>query len=854
MKPFISIATPHRDILEGRLTLDIFAADLWQVFRGEAPEEYKDPDIFFRRTFLTAGLRHLLDITENRLKGSVGDSVIQLQTPFGGGKTHALIALYHKAKEWNSKVVVIDGTVFDPNERTLWEEMELQLTGKIASLMGRVAPGREKIYALLSQRQPLLILIDELLEYITKASGVKVGDTTLASQTLAFIQELTMTIKTLPKAMLILTLPSSLLEHYDENAEKLFQQIQHITGRMEKVYTPVEDEEVSSVIVKRLFSHIDEREAKNNIEEFLNYIERENILPEGTDKSLYREKFIKSFPFQPEVIDILYKRWGSFPSFQRTRGVLRILALIVHSLKNSTIPFIRLGDIDLKNEEIRRELIKHIGNEFDSILASDITSADSGAKKVDRNLGSAYLPYSLGTKCATTIFLYSFSGGHEKGITLQELKLNCAEPSHPSSIIVEVVEQLKGSLFYISDHGLFFTNQPNLNRIHMQKEENIEERNIEIEERKLLEEKISKRDKKFQIYIWPEKTKDIPDTRELKLIILKDYSKEICVEFLERCGDRPRVYRNTLIFLCPSSQENKTYFRKIIKKKLAWELIKRDPVLNLNEKQKKEVEERIEKLKEEVKTKIRDLYRLIIIPSREGLREINLGIPTYGREYMLDEEVYNMLKSEVIMESIAPFVIIEKYLKNDYISTKAIFDSFYTTPGEIRIVDEKVLKEAIKKGVKEGLFGLGRLAKETPICKYFKEDCSPELSDEEIIIKKELCKDEIDEKAKKIKEPPGEPPSWKPETSKEESEGSLTSSSCEEYSGIYLTFDVPFGNLSVISDVIRFIRSKFSNINIKIEISAYNGNIRMDEFEDKILEALKQIGLKESDINVHLKN
>ncbi len=853
MKPFMSIATPHEDILKGRLTLDIFAADLWQVFKGEAPNEYKDPDIFFRRTFLTAGLKRLLDITERRLEGGVGDSVIQLQTPFGGGKTHALIALYHMAKKWNSKIVVIDGTVLDPREKTLWEEMELQVTGKIISLKGMVAPGREKIYALLAQNQPILILIDELLEYITKASGVKVGDSNLASQTLAFIQELTMTIKTLPQAMMILTLPSSLLEHYDENAEKLFQQIQHITGRMEKVYTPVDDEEVSSVIVKRLFSHIDEREAKNNIEEFLSYIERENILPEGMDKSLYREKFIKSFPFQPEVIDILYKRWGSFPSFQRTRGVLRILALTVYSLRNSNIPFIRLGDIDLKNEEIRRELIKHIGNEFDSILAADITLADSGAKKVDKNLGSAYLPYSLGTKCATTIFLYSFSGGQEKGITLQELKLNCAEPSHPSSIIVEVVEQLKGSLFYISDHGLYFTNQPNLNRILMQKEENIDEKNIESEERRLLEEKISKKDKKFLVYIWPEKTRDVPDTRELKLLILKDYSEEICVEFLEKCGDRPRVYRNTLIFLCPSTQENRAYFKKIIKKKLAWELIKRDTTLNLNEKQKKEVEERIQKLKEEVKTKIRDIYRLIILPSREGFREINLGISTYGRDYMLDEEVYNILKSEVIMESIAPFVIKEKYLKNDYISTRAILDSFYTTPGEIRIVNEKVFREAIKKGVKEGLFGLGVLVKETPICKYFKEECAPELIDEEIILRKELCIDETYYKPKKV-EDSAVPFKYREDEPKEEkAEESQKGPFKEGYSGIYLRFNVPFGSLSTISDVIRFIKSKFSHMNIKIEISAYNGSIRMDEYEDRILEALKQIGLRESDIEVHLK-
>ncbi|MCX7767082.1 MAG: DUF499 domain-containing protein, partial [Candidatus Sumerlaeia bacterium] len=327
MKPFITIARPHKDILEGRLTSDIFAADLWQVFKNEAPDEYKNPDIFFRKTYITHGLENLLSIAEKRLKGKGGDPVIQLQTPFGGGKTHSLIALYHKAKvEWKAKVVVIDGTVLDPRESRIWEEIEIQLSGKAEKLQGMTSPGREKLQELISKKQPILILLDEILEYTTKAAGTAVGSSNLASQTLAFIQELTTTINTIDKALLIFTLPSSVLERYDENAERLFQQLQKIAGRTEKVYTPVQDEEVSQVIRRRLFSEINDQLAKETIEEFLDYAEKERFLPEGIERAIYRERFLKSFPFQPEVIDVLYKRWGSLPQFQRTRGVLRILA------------------------------------------------------------------------------------------------------------------------------------------------------------------------------------------------------------------------------------------------------------------------------------------------------------------------------------------------------------------------------------------------------------------------------------------------------------------------------------------------------------------------------------------------
>ncbi len=856
MKPFMTLVTPHKDILEGKLTMDVFAADLWQVHKGKAPEEYKDPDLFFRKTFLTVGLNNLLDVTKKRLQGEGGDPIIQLQTPFGGGKTHALIALYHKAKEWNAKVVVIDGTVFDPKERTLWEEMEFQLKGRVELLGGRTSPGREKLYNLFSENQPVLILIDELLEYITKASGIKVGDTNLASQTFAFIQELTTTVRTLDKTLLILTLPSSILEQYDQNAETILNRIQHITGRVEKVYTPVQDEEVASVIIKRLFSHIDEKGARENIEEFLSYTERENIFPLNMDKSYYRDKFIKSFPFQPEVIDIIYKRWGSFPNFQRTRGVLRILALVVHSLKNSEKPFIRLGDIDLKNEEIRRELIKHIGSEYDSVLASDITLPDSGAKRVDKSLGSTYSPFALGTKCATTIFMYSFSGGPEKGITLQELKLCCAEVHHSSSIVAEVVEKLKETLFYLSDAGLFFTNQPNLNRILLNKLDSVDDRYVEEEEKDILNAYLSKKDSKFDVIIWPNKTRDVPDTKNLKLIILKEYSEEKVKEFIERCGDRPRVNRNTLIFLCPLKNE-RANFEKFIKDKLAWKLIEQDKTLNLTKEQELEVKNRLKKFEDDAKARLRDFYRIVVIPSKGGLRDIDLGVGVYGSIRTLDEEVYNRLKSEgEIVESINAYVIANKYLNRDYVAIRDILDVFYTSPGEPKILGEEFIKHTIREGVKQGLFGIGRLEEGEPICKHFKEDCQVELSEEEIIIKPGLCESEVVEEYKiyKNQEQASQITSTNILSSAEPTAQTYSTpiKPREEYSSLFLKFPIPFGRMAETSNLINILNRNFRDLKVVIEISAKDGRLSKKDYEDKVEETLKQIGIREEDIDIKL--
>src|SRR5260370_37963643 len=254
MTAFHTIAIPHDDILAGRLTMDIFAADLWEVFQGRGPGEYRDPAQFFQKTYQTEGLANLLSVVHQRLQGHGGDSVLQTQTPFGGGKTHALIAMYHQAAMWEAKRVGIVGTAMSPAD-TLWGVLEEQLSGQKSAFAGMGSPGREALRSLLLNYQPVLILIDEVVEYVTKATGVMVGSSTLAAQSIAFIQELTELVSTLERVSLVVTLPSSVVEHYAEQADRLFPQLQRIAGRVEKIYTPVQEHEITSVIRRPLFSY-----------------------------------------------------------------------------------------------------------------------------------------------------------------------------------------------------------------------------------------------------------------------------------------------------------------------------------------------------------------------------------------------------------------------------------------------------------------------------------------------------------------------------------------------------------------------------------------------------------------------
>ena len=843
MSAFHTIAIPHEDILKGRLTMEVFAADLGEVSKKRGPDEYKDADVFFEKTYLTDGLSNLLEVVKRRVNGKGGDSVLQIQTPFGGGKTHSLIAMYHKAEEWKINKAVIVGTDLNTKD-TLWGIIEKQLTGKIDKMQGMVAPGKESIRELLSKFQPIIILMDEVLEYSTKAAGVKIGDSNLASQTAAFIQEITEVVPTLEKACLIITLPSSITEHYDKSAEYLFQQLQKIAGRVEKIYTPVQEYEITNIIGRRLFSDIKEEEVKKVVSYFIKYADKDKILPVGIEVSEYKKRFIDSYPFLPEVIEVLYHRWGSFPTFQRTRGLLRLLSLVIYSLKDSEKPYISLADFNLENQEIRQELLKHIGPEFNSVVSADIVDKTSGSKKVDFSLGDAYKGLTLGTRASTSIFMYSFSGGQEHGASMQEIKRAATTIGNPASVVAEALEQLRSKLFYLQtpEDKYFFSNQPNLNRILLTKIENIKEEKVISLEKELLKGNITGHP--LKVFLWEENSSNVSDSEDLKLVILSREDKTIIENILKTKGKSPRVNRNILIFLYPMESERSNFIYNL-KKKIAYDYIQQDAGLKLSEEQKKEIEREIKIINKDLKEFIRKFYRMVALPDKSGVKEIDLGIPTYGEDKPIDQEIYEKLRNDgEILEKVSPIVINEKYLLGrDWVLTVQLYQSSSKTPGEPRIINRDVLEQSLIEGIGKGLFGLGKLQDNEPVCLYFKETPSViAFSGDEIVIKEEICKKQ--KEAQEVEEQKSEK-KREPQTSDKGADfvaGTVIDDEKERVRyKIDLKFQVPKGKVSNIMGMLNYLQSKFENL--KIEVSATEGSLSEQEYEDKIEEALRQSGI-----------
>lgn len=849
LKPFHTIAIPHDDILQGRLTLDVFAADLEEVRCGRGVEEYRNPLLFFQKTHETVGLKELLTLVEKRLEGEGGDPVVQLQTPFGGGKTHALIALYHKAAEWGVQRVVMVGTAMSATD-TLWGMLEEQLTGKKQNFTGLTSPGRTALRALLENQGAVLILLDEVLEYVTKAAGRAVGESTLAAQTIAFMQELTELVATLERVALVVTLPSSLIEHYDQRAEHLFQQLQRVSGRVEKIYTPVQENEIAAVIRRRLFSHVDQKAANAVISVFMDYAARESLLPAGVEPSDYRARFQASYPFLPDVIDVLYQRWGSFPNFQRTRGVLRLLGMVIHDLKNSSLPYITLADFNLSNQEIRRELLKHIGNEYDSVIAADITGPEAGARKVSAALGKAYQGLRLGERVAAADFLYSFSGGVERGATLTDLKRNAAGLETPSAVIADALEEAKNRFFYLQyqNSKYFFANQPNLNRMVLVRSENVSDREIEEMEESLLRARV--RSQRLKVFVWVERSADIPDTPDLKLVILREPNDVLMRTLLTEKGESPRVHRNTLIFLTPLPNE-RTAFGNLVRKKLAYQSLAADSTLHLTPEQQKEIKEQLKRVENDLNEAVRRVYRQLSLPSNNNTwKTFDLGLPTVGDTRPLDQEVYERLRMEgEILEKVAPLVIKEKYLQSpEWVSTAQIVQASLTTPGELRVASRSAWESGIAEGVRQGLFSLGEVQNDQPVCRYFKEECTPSFASMEALIRAEVCDAQRRAEEGRVAFPSGptvagqplsdapvSAPTGQPPLSPGVSAGG-------KYQQLHLNFVVPKGKVSSLMGVLNFLQSRYNRLEISLNLA--DGQLGEQEFEDKVKEAFRQMGIE----------
>jgi len=284
-------------------------------------------------------------------------------------------------------------------------------------------------------------------------------------------------------------------------------------------------------------------------------------------------------------------------------------------------------------------------------------------------------------------------------------------------------------------------------------------------------------------------------------------------------------------------------FISTLKRKIALDNIIKDEHLQLTDEQNKEIQEEIKKLKAPLQDAIRGFYRTIAIPDKDGYKEKDLGIPPYGLNKSLDEEIFEQLRLDgEILEKIAPIVLKEKYLKDkDYVLTDQLYQSTLKTSGESRPVNRMVLEYCIREGVQMGLFGLGELVGDQPRCLYFKEIPNISFAGQEIIIKEVICKQQKEEIiSEKLDQPVNDNEELKPTGGVvTDQPPTFTGKTCNQLS---LQFEIPKGKVAQIMGVMNLLQSKFDTL--ELSLKAKDGSITQQEIEDKIEETFRQLNVE----------
>lgn len=693
LKPWREIARPHKDVLEGTFKQSEFAADISQVAAGKATPEYQDAEKFFSRTFITEGMRLLLISVAQRLAGQGGDPVIQLQTAFGGGKTHTMLAVYHLASRHVStdklegipplldaakihdlpraNVAVIDGIKVSPSHpqqhgtiaaNTLWGELAWQLLGEkgyamvAASDASGVSPGKEVLRQLLERAAPCVILMDELVAFLRQLEVGREFSAGTFDSNISFIQALTEALKSVPNAMLLASLPESNLEIGGDMGQRALNSLEKYFARVESVWKPVASTEAFEIVRRRLFAHAGERAEVEGISRQFHdfYRANSNKFPLETQSNVYFERLCQSYPIHPEIFDRLYEDWSTLDKFQRTRGVLQYMALVIHRLwnDNNQDALIMPGSLPLDDSTVRNKSIHYLPQGWEAVLEKEVDGARSEPARLD-GTDTRFGSVQAARRAMRTIFLGSAPAvSHQtvRGISLEHILLGCAQPGQTIGIFEDVLKRLRDCSHYlyaerhIDQDRFWLDTRPNLRREMESRKQSINEREA-LEP--LLKAQVSNlfgRQHSFAgIHVFTPSV-DVPDEygAGVRLVVLPPsaaYAKNAATvafaaaeEILNKRGDQPRQKQNRLLFIAGDhevmrrlKEQGQTY--------LAWKSIISDidnGKLNLDLFQVQLARKNTDAAAQSLKQLAKETYKWLLCPTQD----MSKGKPTVQWEVL----------------------------------------------------------------------------------------------------------------------------------------------------------------------------------------------------------------------------
>ncbi len=882
--PWFRVVTPHLDIRQGRLDESVFAANLAEVALGGGREIYSNPVVFFSKTFFTSGLKTIARTVVKGLNGTedAENRVISLQTGFGGGKTHTLISLYHICK-WgkqaaesetvaellsytgkpefeSANIAVFTNTTNDPVQgrqadgitiRTLWGELAYQLGGREAYEI--VRPNDEQLISpaglfkrVLEKARPALILIDELADYCVKASGQKVGSSTLADQTISFMQELTQAVSENENCVAIITLPASVTEVGNTpQAHQILTSLEQRVRRVGSDTKPVADEEIYEVIRRRLFEDIgDAAQVEAVASRYLQmYQENWMEMPPHATKTEYKERVKKSYPFHPELIDVFRVRWASSHNFQRTRGVLRLLAAIVSDLwkRQNSLPGANLlldtGDVNFANlDALSGQLKSLFGNAFEAVITADVSGSASNAFKIDEKKPQ-FRQWSLAQAIAATVLLNSFgSDGANKGVSVSDIKLNLLEPdgfNHNS--INGALDELEGSAYYLyyaqsgTNRRFWFHTKPNINILINQVKDDIKSKDVEAEVLRRINEK-ARGVQPFNVLVSP--TGDVPEQTKLTLIILRpqlrgdandvgEDTKKYVEQIATKKGNSERIYRNTMLFLAPS-EYGYAQLAVAVKEYLACKKISDDYGSQLERDQKEDLKKKIEEAGKQAEVALVNAYSTVLKHSvKSGLDLLTVKQFKDTLDAQINSNVFSALKEdEWLLDSVGLGTLRNSNLLPTVetpVKAKDVYEAFIRFDDKPMITDAEAVRKSLIKYCYEGAFCIAS-GDGKAFTKYYLKENAPflDVNDPNYwLLDKSLKPADVPPQALDIitPQPPPEKGEGESDTGRTETGG--TGTSAREFKSITISGSVP---LERYTELFNYFITPFAMSGNKIQI------------------------------------
>jgi predicted AAA+ superfamily ATPase len=692
LRSWRDVITPHPDVASGQFQQAEFAADLGMVHRGQGAAEYVDAREFFRRTYLTEGLRQLLAQGAQRISGAGGAPVVDLQTNFGGGKTHSLLALYHLFSGLKpsafpqdvqellteagieqippSRRAVLVGTALQPGKpsikgdgtevRTLWGELAWQLGGAAGFALvadaDRLAtnPG-DSLRELFEACAPCLILIDEWVAYARQLYAREDLPAGNFDTHFSFAQALTEAARAVPGVLLVVSIPASDpgtgdptegsgVEVGGVGGREALKRLRNVIGRMESSWRAATAEESFEIVRRRLFEPVADparfadRDATARTFGDM-YRAQSNEFPLECREASYVARIKAAYPIHPELFARLYEDWSTLDRFQRTRGVLRLMASVIHALwaRNDQAPLILPASIPLDDSATLSELTRYLDDNWKPIVDADVDGPTSTPAQLDLEL-PAFGRHLAARRVARTVFLGSAPTARNanRGLEDQRIRLGCVLPGESLAIFGDALRRLtdRSTYLYVDGARYWFGVQPSVTRMAQERAERLlgSERVHEEIIKRLRS--VTDRGDFPAVHVAPTSTSEVPDEADSRLVIIpptachtaKSTSSAALAaakEIVERRGSAPRLFRNMLLFLAPD-QRRMEELEQATRELLAWrEIDEQAAVLNLDPHQASQARTKHSQANDAVALRIAETYQWLLVPEQaEGTVEV----------------------------------------------------------------------------------------------------------------------------------------------------------------------------------------------------------------------------------------